>query len=127
VAFMCNAVFTAVTPYIVVAFVLFAGGWFRSLQLTALGAMAFADVPQDKMSGASSLSSMGQQLAQAFGVALAAVALYAAQRYAESPVLTAADVWPAFVIVGLASLLSLFFYVNLPHDAAAEVSGHRQP
>jgi EmrB/QacA subfamily drug resistance transporter len=125
-ALMCYALFTATTPYILVVLVLFAGGLFRSLQFTALGAMAFADVAPSQMSGASSLSSMGQQLSQAIGVALAAFVLYTMQRVAGSPDIAADEVTPAFIVVGIASLLGLFFFVRLPPEAAAEVSGHKR-
>jgi EmrB/QacA subfamily drug resistance transporter len=122
---MCYALFTATTPYAVVVAVLFCAGFFRSLQFTALGAMAFADIPHHQMSGASSLSSVGQQLSQAIGVALAAFVLYMMQRSTHSPRITAADITPAFIVVGVLSLIALFFFVRLPRNAAEEVSGHR--
>ena len=51
---------------------LFVGGFFRSLQFTALNALAYADVAQERMSSATSLSSVAQQLALSCGVAIAA-------------------------------------------------------
>ncbi len=123
---MCYALFTATTPYAIVVLVLFSAGFFRSLHFTALGAMAFADVDQSQMSGASSLSSMGQQLSQAIGVALAAFVLYVTQRMNNSAHITAHDVAPVFIVIGLVSLISLFFFVRLPHDAAVAVSGHKR-
>ena len=121
------ALFTPTTPYAIAATVLFSAGFLRSLQFTALGAMAFADVPAARMSGASSLSSVGQQVSQAIGVALAAFVLYTVQRLRHTSQLTTAEVAPGFVIVGLLSLIALWFYRRLSHDAAAEVSGHRAP
>jgi EmrB/QacA subfamily drug resistance transporter len=122
---MCYALFTSTTPYVWVVLVLFSAGFFRSLQFTALGALAFADVSPNQMSGASSLSSMGQQLSQAIGVALAAFVLYLMQRINDSSEVTTQDIAPAFMVVGLVSLISLFFFARLPVNAAAEVSGHR--
>jgi EmrB/QacA subfamily drug resistance transporter len=122
---MCYALLTEVTPYAVIVAVLFSAGFFRSLQFTALGAMAFSDVPASQMSGASSLSSMGQQLSQAIGVAVAAAVLYLMQRAAGSAQLTAHQVAPAFILVGLLSLISMRFFAQLPDDAGAEVSGYR--
>jgi drug/metabolite transporter (DMT)-like permease len=86
--------------------------------------MAFADVPQERMSRASSLSSMGQQLAQAIGVGIAAITLHLTLQFSGSSALTAAKVSPAFVVIGLMTLLSLLFFRTLPTDAAAEVSGN---
>jgi len=122
---MCYALLTEVTPYAVIVAVLFSAGFFRSLQFTALGAMAFSDVPTSQMSGASSLSSMGQQLAQAMGVAIAAAVLYLMQRADGSALLTVHQVAPAFVAVGLLSMISMRFFAQLPDDAGAEVSGYR--
>jgi EmrB/QacA subfamily drug resistance transporter len=122
---MCYALLTEVTPYAVIIAVLFSAGFFRSLQFTALGAMAFSDIPASQMSGASSLSSMGQQLSQALGVGVAAAVLYLMQRSAGTAHLTAHHIAPAFIVVGLLSMLSLRFFAQLPDDAGAEVSGYR--
>jgi len=122
---ICYALFTITTPPVVIALVLFLAGFFRSLQFTALGAMAFADIESRQMSGASSLSSMGQQLSQAIGVALAAFVLYVMQRHTHGAPISSSDIAPAFVIIGLLSLLSLFLFARLPANAAAEVSGHK--
>jgi hypothetical protein len=123
---MCYSLFTATTPYAIFMTVLFSAGFFRSLQFTALGAMAFADIPHQQMSGASSLSSVGQQLSQAIGVALAAFVLYVMQRNSHTQQITATDIAPAFIVVGLLSLIALFFFTRLSHNAAAEVSGHHR-
>jgi hypothetical protein len=37
----------------------------------------------------------------------------------------AADFMPAFVTVGLIAMSSVLLFLSLPHDAGAEVSGHR--
>jgi predicted MFS family arabinose efflux permease len=123
---MAYALFTAATPHVLVILVLFTGGFFRSLQFTSLQTLAYADVPQHRMSRASSLSSMGQQLSQAIGVGLAAFTLHVTLRVSGTDVLTAANVSPAFIVIGTISLLSLVFFLKLPHDAAAEVSGKRE-
>ncbi|NJM61092.1 MAG: MFS transporter [Oscillatoriales cyanobacterium RU_3_3] len=122
---MCYALLTEITPYAVIVAVLFSAGFVRSLQFTALGAMAFSDVPVSQMSGASSLSSMGQQLSQAMGVSIAAAVLYSMQRADAAPWLTAHQVAPAFIVVGLLSMVSIHFFAQLPDDAGAEVSGYR--
>jgi EmrB/QacA subfamily drug resistance transporter len=122
---MCYALLTEITPYAVIVAVLFSAGFVRSLQFTALGAMAFSDVPVSQMSGASSLSSMGQQLSQAMGVSIAAAVLYSMQRVDGTPWLTAHQIAPAFIVVGLLSMVSIHFFAQLPDDAGAEVSGYR--
>jgi len=125
--FMTYALFTAATPHALLVLALFGGGFFRSLQFTSLQALAFADVPQARMSRASSLSSMFQQLSQALGVAIAAIALHVTLQLNSSGTLSPGNVSPAFVAIGAMSLCSLWFFLRLPQDAAAEVSGSSMP
>jgi EmrB/QacA subfamily drug resistance transporter len=126
VILMSYALFQASTPRFLIIAVLLIGGFFRSLQFTALNTLAFADVRQDQMSRASSLSSMGQQLSQSIGIGLAAMLLSSLRTWHGSKTLQAADVSPVFLILGAISLLGLFYFVPLPRDAGAEVSGHRR-
>ena len=123
----CYALFRVTTPHWILLLTLLTGGFFRSLQFTALNAMGYADVPQPLMSRASSLSSMFQQLAQSLGVGLAAMLIHFTLTWRHSPTLTADDITPAFAIVAALSLIALFFFVTLPADAGAEVSGRLSP
>jgi EmrB/QacA subfamily drug resistance transporter len=115
--------FRATTPHWILIAVLLTNGFFRSLQFTALNALAYADVPNSLMSRASSLSSMFQQLAQSLGVGVAAVLIHYTIIWRHSPSLQAADISPAFAIVAAMSLLSLLFFIPLPANAGAEVAG----
>jgi EmrB/QacA subfamily drug resistance transporter len=117
------ALFRATTPHWLLILVLLTGGFFRSLQFTALNALGYADVPPELMSRASSLSSMFQQLAQSLGVGLAAILIHYTLAWHHSTTLVAADTTPAFAIVAVLSLIALFFFIPLPADAGAEVSG----
>jgi hypothetical protein len=76
------------------------------------------------MSGATSLSSVAQQLSLSMGVTIGAFALEAANLVHGGGALGAADFWPAFVLVGLISASSVLMMVRLAPDAGAEVSGH---
>jgi len=119
----CYCFFRASTPHWIILITLLTGGFFRSLQFTALNAMGYADVSPPLMSRASSLSSMFQQLAQSLGVGLAAMLIHYTIVLRHSPKLSAADITPAFAVVAGLSLIALFFYIPLPTDAGAEVSG----
>ena len=55
--------------------VLLIGGFFRSLQFTATNTIAYADVDARRMSRATSLVSVAQQLSIAAGVAVGALAV----------------------------------------------------
>ena len=104
--------------------VLLVGGCFRSLQFTALNAIAYADVSTREMSHATSLTSVAQQLALSIGVALGAAVLEAVSRAQGEAELTAGDFWPAFLVVALISSLSGFVFARLEPSAGAEMSGH---
>ena len=127
VIFMGYSLFRASTPQLLIVATLLVGGFFRSLQFTALNALAYADVDQNRMSQASSLSAMGQQLSQSIGIGLAAILLHLILGLHHDKTLQAADVSPAFFIIGVISLCGLVFFVGLPHDVASEVSGRHAP
>ena len=86
----------------------------------------FADIEADKMSGATSLASMMQQLSNGMGVAVGAVLLHAtlAWRGAAPSALGVSDIRIAFAAVTVLCLTCLLFFLPLRPDAGAEVSGH---
>lgn len=118
--------FTPETSHLVVFAALLAGGFFRSLQFTATNTLAFADVPPARMSRATSLSGMIQQLSLSAGVAFGALVLHLSMTARGATELTTEDFLPAFLGVGLVALASACLYMSLPDDAGAEVSGHRK-
>ncbi|HVN29790.1 MAG TPA: DHA2 family efflux MFS transporter permease subunit, partial [Candidatus Binataceae bacterium] len=122
---MSYALFKASTPHYVIILALLSGGFLRSLQFTALGTLAYADVPNPLMSNASSLSSMAQQLFLSFGVAIAALLLHLSLGGRPASMLTQRDFVIPFVIVGMLGILSSLLFVSLAHDAGEEVSGRR--
>jgi hypothetical protein len=123
VTFMAYALFSRTTPEWLIYAVLLFGGFFRSLQFTALNGLAFADVDPPQMSRASTMSTMGQQLAQSIGVGLAATLLHLIQVAEGGHRLTAGVVAPAWIIIGAVSLVSTLFFLGLAHDAGAELHG----
>ncbi|HEY8566614.1 MAG TPA: DHA2 family efflux MFS transporter permease subunit [Beijerinckiaceae bacterium] len=120
-----NGLFTPQTPHWFILGVLLIGGCFRSLQFTSLNAIAYADVTARDMSSATSLTSVAQQLSLSVGVALGAFVLETVSLARGEAQLTAADFWPAFVVVAAISALSGLMFMGLKPDAGAEMSGHR--
>lgn len=49
----------------------FLHGFFMSLQFTSVNSLAYADIPDERTSGASTITSTGQQMSMSFGIALA--------------------------------------------------------
>jgi EmrB/QacA subfamily drug resistance transporter len=113
------------TPHWLIFVALLVGGFFRSLQFTAMQALSFADVPPERMSHATSLGSMVQQLSQSVGVAFGALILHSTVAFRGASGLGPADFLPPFIGIGLLSLAAILFFLPLAADAGAEVSGHR--
>ncbi len=118
-----NAAFTAATPHLLIMAALLVGGFFRSLEFTALNALAYADVDQDAMSRATSFASVAQQLSLSTGVAIGAAALEAARALRGGGVLQAADFTPAFCVVAAISVIAVTQFLRLAPNAGAELVG----
>jgi EmrB/QacA subfamily drug resistance transporter len=118
------AVLRPETPFPVMAGVLFLGGAFRSMQFTAFSSIAFADVPQPRMSAANTLSSMMMQVSAGLGVALGAVALRAASGLhgnpSSAPSLT--DFHFAFICVAATAAIGMIDAFRLPLGAGRALS-----
>ena len=67
--------FTPATPLALMIAVLFVGGLSRSLQFTALNAIAYAEVKPERLSQATSFLAVLQQLSGSLGITLAAMTL----------------------------------------------------
>ncbi len=123
---MSYALFRSTTPHFVIVAALLSGGFFRSLQFTALGTLAYADVPDRLMSGASTLSSMAQQLFLSLGVAIGAMLLHMSLSARGAAHLSTHDFTPAFVVMGCLALLSSLLFIPLEYHAGDEVSGRQR-
>jgi EmrB/QacA subfamily drug resistance transporter len=120
-------IFNAGMAPILIFTILTIGGFFRSLQYTALNSMAFADIPAQRMSAASSFSSMVQQMSNGMGVAFAAMALnlVLVLRGGSPDDMSLTDMRITFILMALVTLASTCWFARLAPDAGAEVSGHR--
>ncbi len=119
------AAFTVATPVWLMTGLLLISGFFRSLQFTSVSALAFADVPLERMSRATTLTSVAQQLALSVGISVGAISVQLTSA-ASGGVITAASFWPAFVVVGLLTTASAIPFKRLADDAGHEMSGHRR-
>jgi len=132
-----NAVFTAVTiaacaafrpgwPMAAVFLVLLVGGLFRSLHFTTMNTLAYADVPQEKLSAATSLYSTAQQLPQALGVAVASAVLQMSVALGGREAAAMPDFTAGFLVGALLTLLAGPMAARLPKDVGEGiVSGRR--
>ena len=111
------ALLTARTPAVVIAGVLLASGVFRSIGYTGYNTIAFADIDQAEMSHANSFASTVQQLTQAFGVALAVIALKAGVHVVGD----AAQFSFAFVVLAAVVAFATVSALMLPRSAGDTV------
>ena len=100
------------------------GGFFRSLQFTAFNAVAYADIPRERMSAATSLYSTIQQVSLTLGVSLGAAVLEISMNATGRTHPTLPDFSAAFIVVALVMLLAAPATLLMPRNAAEEMSGH---
>ena len=120
-----NGLFLPSTPEAVLLVVLFVGGFFRSLQFTALNVIGYADMDNASLSKATSFSAVAQQLSLSSGVAIAAAVVEATRGAGQDAIITARDFPPAFFAVAAITAASALIFLRLPPDAGAALSGHK--
>jgi EmrB/QacA subfamily drug resistance transporter len=118
-----NGFFTAATPHAIIFAVLLAGGFFRSLEFTAVNALAYADIQQAQMSRATSFASVTQQVSLSLGVAIGALILQAAQGLRGETQISRGDFAIGFWIVAAIGALSVISFLRLPKGAGNELAG----
>jgi len=111
-------------PLFLVNALLLVGGFFQSLQYTALNTVAYADVPQSRMSLATSLYSTCQQLMLSMGICVATLVLSTSTHFLGHSVPRLTDFSVAFLVVTAISLLASPVCAILPRDAGAAMTGH---
>ena len=119
------ALFTAATPLLLIMIILVVGGFFRSLQFTAINTVAYAEVAPAQMSRATTLVSVNQQLAISAGVAIGAFSVESTMMLRHVTELSADVFAPAFLVVAFISAISAWFFWQMPDDAGHEISGRK--
>ncbi len=119
------ALFTVTTPLLLIMIILVVGGFFRSLQFTAINTVAYAEVEPAQMSRATTLVSVNQQLAISAGVAVGAFSVESTMMLRHVSELSAVDFAPGFLVVAIISAISTYFFYRMPVDAGHQVSGRR--
>jgi MFS family permease len=115
--------FKPTTPHVIILAVLFIGGFSRSIQFTTAQSLAYARIPPEKTSRATSFAAMAQQLSQSVGVGLAALIVHASLVWHDRAVVVHADIAPGFFMLGFCALVSAYVFYRLPERVGAELSG----
>src|SRR6202167_1705926 len=119
------ATFVPGMPFAAMIAILLTGGFFRSLQFTSINTIAYAEIEPPKMSRATAMVAVAQQLALSTGVAVGALVVEITLRLKGSPAMGASDFPPAFLAVSLLSASAALIFFRLAPDAGAELSGRR--
>ena len=118
--------FTPQTPHVLMFVTLMLGGLVNSMVMVSMQTLGFSQIPPPRMSHATALSAMAQQLSLSVGVVLgAALVTAAAWWHGGHPGMPQAqDFSPAFVFIGLMTMISLLYFVRLGEGEGDEM---RQP
>ena len=108
-----SGMFTRATPIAIIFLVLLGVGVSRSMQFTALNALAYSDIEPSKMSAASSLAGTLQQISFGLGIAFGALALHITRDFRAS-----------FLAIGAVAFLATLPSLRLDPQAGSSVSGH---
>jgi EmrB/QacA subfamily drug resistance transporter len=119
------ALFSPGWPLWAMYFVLAMGGFFQSLQFTAFNTVAYAEMPNELMSIATSFYSTFQQLMLSMGICVAAGVLQASVQWHGRVHAMLGDFSIAFLVVTAISLFASPICARLPVNAGAEMTGHR--
>jgi MFS family permease len=119
------ALFRPTWPVAWIYLCLLIGGFFRSLQFTAYNAVAYADIPRERMSAATSLYSTIQQVSLTLGVSVGAGVLELSMAGLGHATPQIADFSAGFLVVAVVSMMAGPVTMLMPRDAAEEMSGHQ--
>jgi EmrB/QacA subfamily drug resistance transporter len=117
--------FRASTPVWAMVLVLGIGGFVRSMQFTATNTIAYADIPREQVSQASTLSTVVQQVGMSLGVSLGGLALHLAR--GDGGALTPDHFVLPFILVGVMTASAAPIFWRLRPEAGAEISGRGVP
>ena len=106
------------TSVVIIIAVMFLSGMFRSMQFSAITTLAFADIPQSRMTNANTLYSTIQQMSTGMGIAIGAVFLrFSSIINGSGDQYTIPDFRLSFIFVAILGLISLYGYTKLTPDA----------
>jgi EmrB/QacA subfamily drug resistance transporter len=115
------SLFSAATPPLLITVLFLAGGLSRSLQFTSINTLAYADVPPERLSRATSFAAVGQELSGSVGVTIAALGLEVMQRALGGSTIDVGHFPPVFILIAVVSASSIFLFMQLSKSAGASL------
>ncbi|AJQ46481.1 MFS transporter [Pseudomonas putida] len=130
---VCNAIISAAcmalcallrpdTGMVLTLLLLFSGGVSRSLQMSTLGALGYADVSREQAGQASTLSAMSVQLGMSLAVCIAALLLGLIQHTNGHGVPAIEDIGLAMALASLLCVLSALIFSRLGQESGQAVA-----
>ena len=115
------------TPVWLIVMQSFAYGFFQSLQFTSMNTLVYADVSTEETGSASTIASTAQQLSMSFGVAVASLvaAVFVPDRLHTVAPQLIHSLHQAFVVLGVATVISSAVFHGLRRTDGSAVSRHR--
>jgi len=115
------------TPVWLIVMQSFAYGLFQSLQFTSMNTLVYADVSAAATGSASTIASTAQQLSMSFGVAVASLvaAVFVPDRFHTAAPQMIHGLHQAFVVLGVATVISSVVFHGLRRTDGSAVSQHR--
>ncbi|HEY6451618.1 MAG TPA: MFS transporter, partial [Steroidobacteraceae bacterium] len=110
-------------PHWALLLYVFVFGLTRSIQFMTSNTLSYADMPNERLSRATSLGGALQQLSVSFGVTLSAVLLSAVSIHDR--LLTPARFHEVFLLTAVLPLLAIPVFMRLRPEDGAQVSGYR--
>ena len=120
------ATLSPATPVPLLLTVLFVHGAVRSLEFTAIGTLAYAEIPPQRMSRANGFYSTVVQLGLGLGIPIGAISLRLLAHLHRDPLANPAlrDFHWAIVVASFFAIGPILNALLLPDNAGAESSGH---
>jgi EmrB/QacA subfamily drug resistance transporter len=111
------ALFTTATPTLLITGLFLLGGLSRSLQFTSINTLAYADIPPNKLSRATSFAAVGQELSGSVGVTVAALGLEVVHYTLGGETIDPLHFPPVFILIAVVSLSSVLLFRQLSASA----------
>ncbi len=120
------AAFRPSWPVMCINLTLAVGGFFQSLQFTALNTVAYADIEQARMSSATSFYATFQQMMLSMGICISSGLLAFSMAMDGHVIPHLSDFSVAFLGVTVISLIASPVCARLPVNAGSAMTGHRE-
>jgi MFS family permease len=110
------------TPHWMIGLYVFLFGIIRSAQFMTSNTLSYADLPSEKLSRATSLGGVLQQLSVSLGVSIAAMVLGLVA--GETHIVTPERFHQVFLLTAIIPLISIPGFLYLRSEDGVQVSGH---